>query len=71
MSYWRIMRAIRIWLGIQCPTCHADLRIVATCGFSDCPLSSWAARLYARGWSDAMDAKIKSRPQSNTPEKLP
>lgn len=32
MSYWKIMRRLRIWLGIQCPTCHADLRLVATCG---------------------------------------
>ncbi len=30
------------------------------------PDSSWAYRLYARGWSDAMDSKRRATPASST-----
>jgi hypothetical protein len=38
MRFWKIKRQVRIWLGLTCPTCHADLRRVAKCWFDGCPL---------------------------------
>ena len=38
MTLWQIKRKIRIWLGLTCPVCHADMRRVAKCWFDRCPL---------------------------------